>query len=211
MATIYDAIKIQNRIFQLSAKFRNSVIPNHDKLINYYTSQQQIMANTSFYKFATIINQQQEMISNMHSHFNSDLLRNIRSLHESISVIQNQIEFNYPVTNSDNIIKSISNINDCIQSTLSNHEEIDWGDLDEDSIFDAGVIESKVVTQSSSIDWKFLIPLIISLIGIVLQITSNIDSEKYSEQDLRFKTEITNSVDELVDHIKKESLIAPID
>lgn len=211
-----NTLKINNPLTQYYANISNNAFVAQREMINKSLSgitqiieQQQAIIQSSVGNFQKIINQQQEVMLSISSTINNDLLINIQSISNIIKESFNTNNLVKPLLNTDKIIESLTNIYvsiDNAKNSPSDESEIIHTEQ-HDTIVETPDTNSLIESTPTKIDWKWLIPVIISLLGFLIQYCSYLDSKEYSEQDLKIKTEISESLKELNIYLNEEMMM----
>jgi len=142
-----------------------------------------------------------QLIKSLSCNINSSLKMTLDNLNLNILNIINNGMLDTPVNTCDDLIESIKDFSDTIESKTIDASNIDINDkskLDQD----IKSIKSNL-DLNKNIDWKFLIPLILSLISILIQISGTIDSNNSSKSTIEFQTGVNTSLEKINNCLEK--------
>ncbi|HDK7138931.1 hypothetical protein FDB72_10420 [Clostridium botulinum] len=137
-----------------------------------------------------------------------DRFENINNIYNNLLNIYKYDNTNKTVYNSDKIINSIYDISTYIQEELTDFNNKDFTDTknNDDTLAEEQVIVNKL-NPTKTIDWKFLIPLLISIFALLIQVSDKIDSINSLKENNQFQSQVINlldSINESVNHIDTE-------
>ena len=133
-----------------------------------------------------LIARQQSIVNSYPKIFNSDIFQSINRIHAKISLMVNNNDLDEPISNSSELLQSIKESSDCIQL-----------DLNKSKIKAVPTNEITIPTNLKSIDWGFLIMLLLTLINTYMQISSNIDLANSSKSTIEYQNQVTVSLNKI--------------
>ena len=133
-----------------------------------------------------LIARQQSIVNSYAKIFNSDIFQSINRIHAKISLMVNNNDLDEPISNSSELLQSIKESSDCIQL-----------DLNKSKIKAVPTNEITIPTNPKSIDWGFLIMLLLTLINTYMQISSNIDLANSSKSTIEYQNQVTVSLNKI--------------
>ena len=143
------------------------------------------------------INSYQNALKSIPNLINLQLRQNVLSITNSLQNIVNLNKLEMPVIGSEKILESVENSSDYIEQDMP---ELAKTELDT-NIKDV----TNSLTKSKQVDWKFIIPLILSLLCLLMQILSNIDSYNSLKSTTEFQANISKSL-EKIDNCLEQNL-----
>lgn len=133
-----------------------------------------------------LIARQQSIVNSYPKIFNSDIFQSINRIHAKISLMVNNNDLDEPISNSSELLQSIKESSDCIQL-----------DLNESKIKAVPPNEITIQSNPKSINWGFLIMLLLTLINTYMQISSSIDLANSSKSTIEYQNQVTVSLNKI--------------
>lgn len=197
MATINDILRIHDNIANQCQRLSTSISFSYNILEKFNPSHFTLPTYYSTSNLSIRVANQVDMINKFSNILNNDVFQNMNHICNKLSFITSNYDLDDNVTDVDDLLLSINDFSEYVEKNFITTN-------DDETSFSPETISNNVKTNNS-IDWKFIIGIILTLLSLSLQISDKIEKSTEAKNQQQFQYKIIDTLDKINNCLENNS------